>query len=165
MHFRCIISGKIGTSRCKYCFVPRNIELALSLYFVNNQNVGMYVRIMNTVLGAIGFSLSDVRIVLLQVLDEMLRVLRSLSDVTREPRTHELLQELRDISSMAMEHFDEKIVPGLRARMPSSDTCLGLSLPPLNSPLTPTSKHNFQFRSLLLMPFKFFCIIIVFFVT
>ena len=125
----------------------------------------MYVRIMNTVFGAIGFSLSDVRIVLLQVLDEMLRVLRSLSDVTREPRTHELLQELRDISSMAMEHFDEKIVPGLRARMPSSDTCLGLSLPPLNSPLTPTSKHNFQFRSLLLMPFKFFCIIIVFFVT
>lgn len=33
------------------------------------------------------------------------------------PRTHDLLQELRDISSMAMEHFDEKIAPGLRKKL------------------------------------------------
>ena len=30
------------------------------------------------------------------------------------PRAHEILQELRDISSMAMEHFDEKILPDLK---------------------------------------------------
>ena len=30
------------------------------------------------------------------------------------PRSHEVLMELRDISSMAMEHFEEKILPQLR---------------------------------------------------
>ena len=35
------------------------------------------------------------------------------------PRAHELLQELRDISSMAMEHFDEHIVPRLKPKMPA----------------------------------------------
>jgi F-box protein 28 len=55
-----------------------------------------------------------------KVLDEtfaILRVLnRSLDDKTQPARPHELLQELRDISSMAMEHFDEKMAPVLRDR-------------------------------------------------
>ncbi len=37
------------------------------------------------------------------------------------PRSNELLQELRDISSMAMEHFDEKIVPMLKNKSSSID--------------------------------------------
>lgn len=35
-------------------------------------------------------------------------------DSKTPPRAHEILQELRDISSMAMEHFDEKILPDLK---------------------------------------------------
>ena len=53
-----------------------------------------------------------------QVLDEMLNVLRLVKTNPNPPRAHELLQELRDISSMAMEHFDEKIVPILKRKMP-----------------------------------------------
>ena len=82
---------------------------------------------------------------MLQVLDEMMRVLRALSDVNVAPRTHELLQELRDISSMAMEHFDDKIVPILRGKMPTADcsiSSISISPLPMSSPLTPTSKHN-----------------------
>lgn len=33
------------------------------------------------------------------------------------PRPHEFLQEFRDISSMAMEYFDEHLLPGIRDRM------------------------------------------------
>ena len=48
----------------------------------------------------------------------MLRYVNS----TRAPqRAHEVLQELRDISSMAMEYFDEKIVPILKKRLPGAD--------------------------------------------
>lgn len=32
----------------------------------------------------------------------------------RPLRTHEILQELRDISSMAIDHFEEKIAPTLK---------------------------------------------------
>ena len=53
-----------------------------------------------------------------QVLDEILHVLRLVKSDPNPPRAHELLQELRDISSMAMEHFDEKIVPVLKKKMP-----------------------------------------------
>ena len=44
----------------------------------------------------------------------MFRVLHFVKTSPSPPRAHELLQELRDISSMAMEHFDEKIVPELK---------------------------------------------------
>lgn len=48
----------------------------------------------------------------------MLRYVNS----TRAPqRAHEVLQELRDISSMAMEYFDEKIVPILKKKLPGAD--------------------------------------------
>lgn len=45
-----------------------------------------------------------------RVIDELFRVLRICNE-KNPPRAFEVLQELRDISSMAMEHFDEKIVP------------------------------------------------------
>jgi len=48
-----------------------------------------------------------------QVIDEIFRVLRLIRETKTPPRAHEILQELRDISSMAMEHFDEKILPDL----------------------------------------------------
>ncbi|XP_017088307.2 F-box only protein 28 [Drosophila bipectinata] len=44
-----------------------------------------------------------------RVLDEISSILRLLSTSTKQLRPHEVLQELRDISSMAIEHFDEKI--------------------------------------------------------
>lgn len=53
-----------------------------------------------------------------KVIDEIFRVLKVVnisSDITE--KGHEFLQELRDISSMAMEHFDEKIVPGLKIKL------------------------------------------------
>ncbi|XP_014253443.1 F-box only protein 28 [Cimex lectularius] len=49
-----------------------------------------------------------------KVIDEIMRVLRCVAHNPNQPRTHEILQELRDISSMAMEHFDEKILPQLK---------------------------------------------------
>ncbi|KAG8232389.1 hypothetical protein J437_LFUL012532 [Ladona fulva] len=49
-----------------------------------------------------------------KVIDEIYRVLWSVQKSKCLPRAHEMLLELRDISSMAMEHFDEKIVPDLK---------------------------------------------------
>ncbi|KAK3093142.1 hypothetical protein FSP39_011712, partial [Pinctada imbricata] len=54
-----------------------------------------------------------------KVLDELFRILNSLQDTKQPPRAHEFLQELRDISSMAMEHFEEKIAPALKNKMPA----------------------------------------------
>ncbi|NXC69631.1 FBX28 protein, partial [Anhinga anhinga] len=52
---------------------------------------------------------------------EIYRVLRYVNSTRAPQRAHEVLQELRDISSMAMEYFDEKIVPILKRKMPGSD--------------------------------------------
>ncbi|CAL8298186.1 unnamed protein product [Merluccius merluccius] len=49
-----------------------------------------------------------------KVIDEIYRVLRYVNSTRAPQRAHEVLQELRDISSMAMEYFDEKIVPILK---------------------------------------------------
>lgn len=60
-----------------------------------------------------------------KVIDEVLNVLNTISTkqmtsdgvckfVDRPLRTHEILQELRDISSMAIEHFEEKVAPSFR---------------------------------------------------
>nr|XP_022330460.1 F-box only protein 28-like [Crassostrea virginica] len=54
-----------------------------------------------------------------KVLDELLRILNTLKYPQQPPRAHEFLQELRDISSMAMEHFEEKIAPSLKTKMPA----------------------------------------------
>lgn len=51
-----------------------------------------------------------------QVIDEAFKVLHLVKFTKIPPPTHELLQELRDLSSMAMEHFDEKIVPDLKKK-------------------------------------------------
>ncbi|PRD30101.1 UNVERIFIED_CONTAM: F-box only protein 28 [Trichonephila clavipes] len=53
---------------------------------------------------------------ILQVLDEIYKVLRYVTSEQTPVRAHEVLQELRDLSSMAMEHFDEKISPAFRKR-------------------------------------------------
>ncbi|XP_016106679.1 F-box only protein 28-like [Sinocyclocheilus grahami] len=58
---------------------------------------------------------------LLLVIDEIYRVLRYVNSTRTPQRAHEVLQELRDISSMAMEYFDEKIVPILKKRLPGAD--------------------------------------------
>lgn len=49
-----------------------------------------------------------------KIIDEILYILRVVQGSNDPPRTHDLLQELRDISSMAMEHFEEHIAPNLR---------------------------------------------------
>ncbi|XP_070495295.1 F-box only protein 28-like isoform X2 [Chironomus tepperi] len=53
-----------------------------------------------------------------KIIDECYRIIRSISNSNdqqiRNLRAHEILQELRDISSMAIEHFDEKIAVDLR---------------------------------------------------
>lgn len=61
-----------------------------------------------------------------QVIDEILHVLSTISHVKvkssssifilseRPLRTHEVLKELRDISSMAIDHFEDKIAPSLK---------------------------------------------------
>lgn len=56
-----------------------------------------------------------------QVIDEIYRVLRYVNSTRAPQRAHEVLQELRDISSMAMEYFDEKIVPILKKKLPGTD--------------------------------------------
>nr|KAG5712840.1 hypothetical protein BaRGS_007437 [Batillaria attramentaria] len=54
-----------------------------------------------------------------KVLDELYRILRLLQQTDRQPpRAHEFLQELRDISSMAMEHFEEHVTPALKPHIP-----------------------------------------------
>lgn len=56
-----------------------------------------------------------------QVIDEIYRVLRYVNSTRAPQRAHEVLQELRDISSMAMEYFDEKIVPILKKKLPGAE--------------------------------------------
>lgn len=58
------------------------------------------------------------------MIDEVTHILDSITNIKsgegvfketdRPLRAHEVLQELRDISSMAIDHFDEKISPALK---------------------------------------------------
>ncbi|XP_022122022.2 F-box only protein 28 isoform X2 [Pieris rapae] len=52
-----------------------------------------------------------------KVIDEIRRVLSLVETSKTPPRAHEVLQELRDISSMAIEHFDDKVSPDLRKKL------------------------------------------------
>ncbi|KPJ16158.1 F-box only protein 28 [Papilio machaon] len=52
-----------------------------------------------------------------RVIDEIQRILEIVETCKSPPRAHEVLQELRDISSMAIEHFDDKISPAFRKRL------------------------------------------------
>jgi F-box protein 28 len=56
-----------------------------------------------------------------KVLDEMINVLSFVESDCTPPRTHQLLQELRDLSSMAMEHFDEHILPRVKEHKEQMD--------------------------------------------
>ncbi|XP_030051825.1 F-box only protein 28 [Microcaecilia unicolor] len=70
-----------------------------------------------------------------KVIDEIYRVLRYVNSTRAPQRAHEVLQELRDISSMAMEYFDEKIVPILKRKLPGSDVSGRLvGSPPVSGP-------------------------------
>ena len=51
---------------------------------------------------------------ILKVLDELFSVLRVIEVSKDPPACSALLQEFRDISSMAMEHFEEVVVPRLK---------------------------------------------------
>lgn len=86
-----------------------------------------------------------------QVLDELYDILRTLQCTCQLPRAHEFLQELRDISSMAMEHFEEKIVPSLKQKMPSVRLTLGNFN--VNTEPEAGNKHLFYFSLLLEMAF------------
>ncbi|XP_013784006.1 F-box only protein 28-like [Limulus polyphemus] len=80
-----------------------------------------------------------------KVIDEIYGVLRYIQTTKCPPRAHEILQELRDISSMAMEHFDENIAPILKMKIGasgsniSSQNCISLTGPPTHFPST--SRH------------------------
>lgn len=51
-----------------------------------------------------------------KVIDEVLNILKIVETTTKPLRAHEVLQELRDISSMATDHFDDEIAPILKQR-------------------------------------------------
>ncbi|KRT80967.1 hypothetical protein AMK59_5205 [Oryctes borbonicus] len=71
-----------------------------------------------------------------KVIDEIERVLRVIQSKGPPPRTHELLLELRDISSMAMEYFEEQILPNLKRQMEQ---------PPMIPLLPPTSSKGSKY--------------------
>lgn len=91
----------------------------------------------------------------MQVIDEIFRVLRLIRDTKTPPRAHEILQELRDISSMAMEHFDEKILPDLKHNICMVGTVSSYELPGgalmishTRHPNNATLPHNFTSEKL-----------------
>ena len=76
-----------------------------------------------------------------KVIDEIFTVLRCIQDEETPPRAFEVLQELRDISSMAIEHFDENIAPSLQLPLsPVKFGSTGFSLN-LQYPATPTGQQ------------------------
>lgn len=79
-----------------------------------------------------------------QVLDEIYRVIKDVRKNTNPPRSHEMLQELRDISSMAMEHFDEHVVPLLKESMQANESSTLNSTFPVNGLSVPSPKPLFQ---------------------
>ncbi|CAO1323882.1 unnamed protein product [Diamesa hyperborea] len=60
-----------------------------------------------------------------KVIDEVYKIMKMLQNVEtpKSLKSHEVLQELRDISSMAIEHFDEKIVPHIKKNLSNSPRC------------------------------------------
>ncbi|XP_075160913.1 F-box protein pallbearer isoform X3 [Haematobia irritans] len=74
-----------------------------------------------------------------KVLDEIFRILRLIAKTNKPLRPHEVLQELRDISSMAIEHFDEKIVVHLKKSFSDNSNNSSKICCPENRRLAPTS--------------------------
>jgi len=83
-----------------------------------------------------------------QVLDEIYRILKSVRVSPNPPRAHELLQELRDISSMAMEHFDEKIAPKLRDQMPEASGLRLILSSGSGAANRSSASYSFRFRGM-----------------
>ncbi|KAL7382848.1 hypothetical protein ABVT39_000359 [Epinephelus coioides] len=84
----------------------------------NNPLLGLPIVAIETILNFLSY---DEISLLRSVIDEIYRVLRYVNSTRAPQRAHEVLQELRDISSMAMEYFDEKIVPILKKKLPGAD--------------------------------------------
>lgn len=61
-------------------------------------------------------------------------------------RAHEILQELRDISSMAIEHFDEKIVPDIKRVRPDANVSISSIYDMLTSPRSGTGLDGLAFN-------------------
>jgi len=80
-----------------------------------------------------------------KVIDEIYTVIRKAKQTKKKRNYCQDLQELRDISSMAMEYFEEKIVPTLKSQVlplrwntsPMFSPGSGLSLSYSDSPLSP----------------------------
>ncbi|XP_043914675.1 F-box only protein 28 isoform X2 [Protopterus annectens] len=70
-----------------------------------------------------------------KVIDEIYRVLRYVKSAQFPQQAPDVVQELRDISSMAMEYFDEKIAPFLKKKLPGAE----LSSRILSSPPGPST--------------------------
>ncbi|XP_046563446.1 F-box only protein 28-like [Haliotis rubra] len=86
-----------------------------------------------------------------KVLDELFTLLKKLQEKkSQPPRAHEFLQELRDISSMAMEHFEEHIIPALKQQLPAGS--LSLALPDPFSPDQGSSSSMVHFSTPMRMP-------------
>jgi len=74
-----------------------------------------------------------------KVIDELFEVLRKISATDAEiPLSYEVNQEFRDISSMAREYFEEKIVPTLKVPTPTSSN----KTPLLSGGLTPVGVNE-----------------------
>ena len=82
-----------------------------------------------------------------KVIDEIFSVLRTIEADENPPRAYEILQELRDISSMAMEYFDEKIVPTIKVQLPLSPLKFGAANlgVPCSSDITRIVSHGSGF--------------------
>lgn len=91
-----------------------------------------------------------------RIIDECQNIIRRISSKseveTKTLKAHEILQELRDISSMAIEHFDEKIVPEIRRTRTESSSLSIFEIFPRTSVdgfyAPPTSSRNSSFMSI-----------------
>lgn len=103
----------------KYCDVLQSVETRMSMLNMT------YMRYIENQL--VCFIPGKVRLVIIkperynrifwQVLDETKRILDLVVNNKVPPKSSQFLQELRDLSSMAIEHFDEHILPGCREQL------------------------------------------------
>ncbi|XP_013178685.1 PREDICTED: F-box only protein 28 isoform X1 [Papilio xuthus] len=77
-----------------------------------------------------------------RVIDEIQRILEMVDTCKSPPRAHEVLQELRDISSMAIEHFDDKISPAFRKRLQDITVTIPIPRPVHVTTITPTATRQ-----------------------
>lgn len=73
-----------------------------------------------------------------KVIDEVLNILRIVETTNKPLRAHEVLQELRDISSMATDHFDDEIAPILKQRYATEQ--------PSSQSNSPSREHTYSYH-------------------